>query len=64
MQRVMLSARVHDIARHLERTRGSAGTPKSVTALFCKNLRLNFRSTVSRDIYQHCLTRLVDSGCF
>ena len=64
MQRVMLSARAHDIARGLEKTLGPALTPKTVTALFCENLRLDFRSPVARDIYQHCLTHLSNSGCF
>jgi hypothetical protein len=64
MQRVMLSTRALDIARDLEQTLGSAVAPGSVTALFCENLRLDFRSPVARDIYQHCLTHLVDSGCF
>jgi len=64
MQRVMLSTRALDIARCLEQTLGLAVAPGSVTALFCENLRLEFRSPVARDIYQHCLTHLVDSGCF
>ncbi|CAD6562262.1 hypothetical protein LMG28727_07701 [Paraburkholderia kirstenboschensis] len=64
MQRVMLSTRALDLARGLEKTLGSAVAPGSVTALFCENLRLDFRSPVARDIYQHCLTHLVDSGSF
>ncbi len=64
MQRVMLSARAHNIARHLETTLGSAVTLKSVKALFCENLRLDFRSPVARQIYQHCLTHLSDAGCW
>ncbi|MFM0475706.1 hypothetical protein [Paraburkholderia strydomiana] len=64
MQRVMLSARAHDIARHLERTLGSAVTPKSVKALFCENLRLDFRSAVARQIYQHCLTYVLNRRCW
>ncbi|WOD13702.1 hypothetical protein [Paraburkholderia kirstenboschensis] len=62
MERVMLSARAHDIARGLENTLGSAVAPDSVAALFCENLRLDFRSPVARDIYQHCLTPLVPSN--
>ncbi|WP_429294725.1 hypothetical protein [Paraburkholderia sp. CI3] len=64
MERVMLSARAHDIARGLEKTSGSAIAPGSVTALFCENLCLDFCSPVARDIYQHCLTYLVNVGCF
>ncbi|TCF97576.1 hypothetical protein BZM26_30710 [Paraburkholderia strydomiana] len=64
MERVMLFARAHDIARGFENTLGSAVAPGSVTALFCENLRLDFGSPVARDIYQQCLTHLVDSGCF
>ncbi|WP_146014383.1 hypothetical protein [Paraburkholderia rhynchosiae] len=64
MQRVMLSARARDIAQGLEATLQPAVTPKIVTTLFCKNLRLDFRSPVAGDIYQHCLTQLFNSGCF
>ncbi|WP_307252028.1 hypothetical protein [Paraburkholderia graminis] len=64
MQRVMLSAQAVDIARRLEKTLQPAVTPKSVPALFCENLRLDFRSAIAREIYQHCLTHLVDSGYF
>jgi len=64
MQRVMLSTRALDVARGLEQTLGPAVAPGSVTALFCENLRLDFRSPVARGIYQHCVTHLVDSGCF
>ena len=64
MQRVMLSAQAVDIARRLEKTLQPAVTPKSAPALFCENLRLDFRSPVAREIYQYCLRHLVDSGSF
>ena len=64
MERGMLSTRAHDMAQRLENTLGSAVTSKSVTALFCENLRLDFRSPVARQIYQHCLTHLFNSGCW
>lgn len=62
MERVMLSTRAQDIARGMEKKLGTNVTPKSVPALFCENLRLDFRSPVAREIYQHCLTHLVNSG--
>jgi hypothetical protein len=64
MQRVMLSSRAVEVAQALETAQLSAFTSDMVAALFCENLRLDFRSETARTIYQQCLTWLVDSRRF
>jgi len=63
IERVMLSTRALSIARSVEMELASAVMPTSVTELFCENLRLDFRSPLAREIYQLCLTHLVNAGC-
>lgn len=64
MQRVMLSSRALEVARHLETVPLPAFSPPMITTLFCENLRLDFRSEAARAIYQHCLTWLVGTRWF
>ncbi|MFP3564061.1 hypothetical protein [Paraburkholderia sp. SIMBA_030] len=58
MQRAMLSSRALEIAQQLETAPLPVFSPQMITTLFCDNLRLDFRSAIAREIYQHCLTRL------
>jgi hypothetical protein len=62
IQRVSLSARALDVAKSLESVLHFDPTEESMKALFCKNLHLDFRSPVAREIYRHCLVHLADSG--
>ncbi|AXF18905.1 hypothetical protein [Paraburkholderia caledonica] len=62
VQRVMLSSRAVAVARRLEKTLEPAATSESLSALFCENLRLDFRSPVARAIYRHCVDHLFNSG--
>jgi hypothetical protein len=64
MQRVMLSSRAVEVAQALETAQLPAFTSDMVAALFCENLRLDFRSEIARTIYQHCLTWPVGSRRF
>lgn len=59
-----VSARALDVAKSLESVVDFDPTEESVETLFCENLHLDFRSPVAREIYQHCLIHLVDSGYF
>ncbi|MBT2791089.1 hypothetical protein [Paraburkholderia strydomiana] len=62
IQRVRLSARALDVAKSLESVVHFDPTEESVKTLFCEDLHLDFHSPVAREIYQHCLIHLVDSG--
>ena len=59
LQRVMLASRACEIAEQMELIAPLSFGPGEVTAMFCENLRLDFRSPVTRDVYQRCLTELV-----
>lgn len=63
-QRFFLSAQALDVAKSLESVVHFDPTKESVKTLFCENLHLDFRSPLAREIYQHCLIHLVDSGYF
>lgn len=64
MQRVMLSTRALEVAQQLETDSLPEFTPQLVPTLFCENLRLDFRSPTTREIYQRCLTRLLHTRWF
>ncbi|ASL48976.1 hypothetical protein bAD24_p01395 (plasmid) [Burkholderia sp. AD24] len=64
MERVMLSTRALAIAEQLEAEPTPEFMPQPIASLFCENLRLDFRSAVARDLYQHCLTRLLQTRWF
>ena len=59
LQRVMLASRAREIAEQMELISPLTFDPGQVTSMFCENLRLDFRSPIARDIYQHCLTHLL-----
>ncbi|MCX4150773.1 MULTISPECIES: hypothetical protein [Paraburkholderia] len=61
LQRVLLASRAREIAERMELISPLSFGPGEVTALFCENLRLDFRSPVARDAYQHCLTELTNT---
>lgn len=61
LERVMLASRACEIAERMALTSPLTFGPGQVTSMFCENLRLDFRSPVARDVYQHCLTELVST---
>lgn len=64
MQRVILSSRALEVALQLEAAPLAAFSAQTITALFCENLRLDFRSEAARTIYRHCLNALIGTRWF
>jgi len=58
IQRVMPSSRALEAAKQLEKAPLLGVPPQTTTALFCENLRLDFRSAIAREIYQNGTVRL------
>jgi hypothetical protein len=58
LQRVMLSSRALDVAKRVTMASPSMADIKSVSSLFCENLRLDFRSPVTGSLYFVCLNYL------
>jgi hypothetical protein len=61
LQRVMLASRAREIAEQIELTSPLTFDPGQVSSMFCDNLRLDFRSSIAQDIYQRCLTQLLNT---
>ncbi|MFM0742167.1 hypothetical protein PQQ51_33505 [Paraburkholderia xenovorans] len=59
--RVMLASRGRRIAEQLALITPVSFGPSQLSAMFCENLRLDFRSPIAQNVYQHCLTELVGS---
>jgi hypothetical protein len=63
-QRAMLASRAREIAEQMELISPLTFDPGHVTSMFCENLRLDFRSPTTREVYQHCLNQLLNTRCF
>lgn len=59
LQRVMLSSRALDVAKHVATASPSMADIRSVSSMLCENLRLDFRSAAVRSLYGVCLNYLV-----
>jgi hypothetical protein len=59
MQRAHLASQALDIAKRIALTSATRFDSRTVTGMFCENLRLDFRSAAVRETYQTCLNRLV-----
>ncbi|MFM0367846.1 hypothetical protein [Paraburkholderia aspalathi] len=64
LQRVMLASRALEIAEQIEVDSPLIFHPGQLTSMFCENLRLDFRSPIAQELYQRCLTRLINSRWF
>jgi hypothetical protein len=61
IERVMLASRAREIAEQIELISPLMFGPGRVTSMFCENLRLDFRSPIAQEVYQHCLTQLLNT---
>jgi len=57
--RVMVATRAYELAKTIESQLHLSLSGNSVASMFDENLRLDFGSAITRDIYQRCLNTLL-----